>query len=744
MKSVVDCQPVTSLRRDAISCWTVATRVFRQEGLSTTMKLSEAFPLTCAAYPQIARWNDEFDWRQRGVAVCHLLVETQHRLIEESDGQMLAFAASVRADIIEMTASAPDEATASCIDCVRFIAAVIPAQRTLSLGQLGDCYGWVLWGISRSHDPAARVNDANYGLPPYGGAPDALNEAVLPFVVDWIHTAYLLARKFGGLDNHCRDFFDYSTRIVLTALANGDLRAGVDATIAMANWAIARAPAGAEALTRALFHLAQRDFVDEETKARIEMLFLTPAAQWTNRTPVEWARHLLETRREHLREHEVFQAMAVATDSLASWTANKTDILAEIGRLSASYHEKSARAEALISLESRASILMPLIYCLTRVGSVDDILDVLFAWYGSADWERCDSNVLFVCPNHGDGVAYVWPNGRWFAPHADISGSLETLLVGISNALSDYFRGPAGDRIVNLDERRAGIPAFENGQALAQAVEEHYQLRGLAEQLPHAFTPRSIVVLPGHRDPLQSLFRLQTGRFAALEASLAAAAADRPIEAVSVWPGTTQLTEPELECLRAAALAAGWRLKVRDGQLDAAAFKDFYEDPEPDMLWVIGHGEQSPYSVYESGLVMDADGLLPMPQIASFAVPAAGRRLLVLNVCSSGSAQTMDGMARIGLAQELCSPHQQVIAHLWPIDYYAALAFGCSLASRLRADPVSAAFPAATDVMRNQSALLEELESVAPGLSAAERLAHGHVAEILDNVLCWGCPALFT
>jgi len=708
------------------------------------MKLSEAYPLTQVAYPDLARWDEDFDWRAESLAICDFLVRVQQRLIDESDERMLAFAASVRADIIEQTARAPDEATATCIDCVRFIAAVIPAQRTLSSGLLGDCYGWVLWGISRTHDPAARVNNANYALPPYEGAPNELNEAVLPFVVDWIRVAYLLARKFGGLDNHCRDFFDYSARVVLMALANGDLRAGVEATMAMANWAATRAHPGAEVLTRSLFELAQQDFVDAETKARIEMLFLTHAAQWTDRTPVEWARHLLETRREHLREHEIFQAMAVATDDLPSWTANKADILAEIRRLSASYYERSSRAEALISLESRASILMPLIYCLTKVGSVEDILDVLWAWYGSADWQRGDSNVLFVCPNHSDGVAYVWPTGRWFAPHADIGGSLEDLLVGLSNALSDYFRGPAGDRVVDLDERRVGIPAFENGQALVEAVQGHYQLRGLAEQLPPDFAPRSIVVLPGHRDPFQSLFRLETSKFAALEASLATAAADRPIEVLSVWPGATQLTEPEVECLRATALASGWRLKVREGRLDAVAFKEFYEDPEADVLWVIGHGEQSPYSVYESGLVMGDSDLLSMPHLASFAVPRTGRRLLVLNVCSSGSAQTMDGMARIGLAQELCSPHQQVIAHLWPIDYYAALAFGCSLASRLRTEPVKVAFPSATNAMRNQDALLHELESIAPGLSAAERLAHDHVAAILDNILCWGCPALFT
>jgi len=709
------------------------------------MTLSEMFPLTHASYPQIAPWDEDFDWRTRGVDVCDLIVRLQHRLIEESDERMLALSATIRTDIIQQTARAPDEATASCIDCVRFLAAVVPAQRTLSLGKLGDCYGWVLWGISRAHDPAARVNNVDYALPPYDGAPRELNEAVLAFAVDWIHTAYMLARKFGGLDNHCRDFFDYSSRAVLRALANGDLRAGVEATIAMANWATTRGHLGAEGLTKAVFHLAQQDFVDAETKARIEMLFLTHAAQWTDRTPVQWARHLLETRREHLREHEIFQAMAVATDDLPSWTANRAEILAEIAGLSASYYERSPRAEALISLESRASVLMPLIYCLTRVGSVEDIMDVLWAWYGSANLQRGDTNILFVCPNHADGVAYVWPTGRWFAPHADIGGSLEDLLVGLSNALSDYFRGPAGDRVVDLDQDRAGIPAFQNGPALAAAIDGHFQLRGLAEQLPDDFAPRSIVMLPGNRAPFQGLLRLETGKLAALEASLAAVAADRPIEVLSVWPGATQLTDPEVECLRAAAQASGWTLKVRQGQLDAAAFRQFYEDPEADVLWVIGHGEQSPYSVHESGLIMDAgDHLLSMPHLASFAIPTAGRRLLVLNVCSSGSAQTMDGMARIGLAQELCSPHQQVIAHLWPIDYYAALAFGCSLVSRLRTETVRTAFASATDVMRNQAILLQELEGVAPGLSAAERLGHDHVAEVLSNILCWGCPAVFT
>jgi len=58
------------------------------------MKLSEAYPLTHAAYPDLARWDEDFDWRTGSLALCNLLVRTQQRLIEESDEQMLAFSAN--------------------------------------------------------------------------------------------------------------------------------------------------------------------------------------------------------------------------------------------------------------------------------------------------------------------------------------------------------------------------------------------------------------------------------------------------------------------------------------------------------------------------------------------------------------------------------------------------------------------------------------------------------------------------
>ncbi|MER9133910.1 hypothetical protein [Mesorhizobium sp. M0768] len=43
----------------------------------------------------------------------------------------------------------------------------------------------MLLGTPLTHDPAARINNLNHALPPHDGAGE-LNEAVLPFVVNWI------------------------------------------------------------------------------------------------------------------------------------------------------------------------------------------------------------------------------------------------------------------------------------------------------------------------------------------------------------------------------------------------------------------------------------------------------------------------------------------------------------------------------------------------------------------------------
>ncbi len=370
-------------------------------------------------------------------------------------------------------------------------------------------------------------------------------------------------------------------------------------------------------------------------------------------------------------------------------------------------------------------------------------MSVLHAWYAEPDSPPADADVLVICPNHGDGVAYVWPDDRHFASNSPAE-SLEKALIANSNALNEYFRGPQGDRQVTVDERLKTSPAFEFGDDIWAAMGDHYRLSELADRLPRGWVPRSVVVMPAHRDPLQAMILDRLGWIAPLETSLTISDDLRPIRVISIWPGSTHTTEAEVEVLLHVAATAGWRSKVASGELDLRAFRQFYEDSEADVLWVIGHGEQASDDASQTGVVMENGSMASLADIAGFNVPSTGRRLLVLNICSSATAQTFNGMARSGLAQELVSPSQQIIGHLWPIDYYAALAFGSSLAMALTRVPSAPALKEALLMMRDQGQLIRALQEISPELQAIRRLNGQRAAEVIGNVLSWGCPFILT
>jgi hypothetical protein len=201
----------------------------------------------------------------------------------------------------------------------------------------------------------------------------------------------------------------------------------------------------------------------------------------------------------------------------------------------------------------------------------------------------------------------------------------------------------------------------------------------------------------------------------------------------------------ELEVLETASRLRRWNLKKTSPSEDPdpAAFRRFYEDPEADILWIIGHGDHAPHSEQKTGIYLSERRLLSMEEIGQFTCPDGGRRLLVLNICSGATARMTGGLARIGLAHELVGPNQAVIAHIWPTYSETALSFGALLAVTLGVRDNFSAFAAATALLRDPqnivTAVEEELDS---GLRAYERISSS-VAK-LQNIVSWGCPVFLT
>ncbi len=708
------------------------------------MTLGETFPRTAAAWPDLLRWDAHFAWAgDSPAAIAQLLIEKMVELQMQGRGALLEFAKLVRLDLTDETTRVADGDGAAQIDAVRFLVSSPAIATTIALGQNGDCYSWLHWSACRTHVFDARTNRGQYRLPPFDGASARANQFCRAHLTDWISAAFMIARKLGGMDQWCADIADFCIGHVVDEIVAGlpeDDR--VTAIVTIANWATDRDDPHAEPLVRSL--AAMFDRLAPRARATVAMLFTTSASRWTGRTHQEWARLALDELRPVLVEHEALQFLSVTLDTLDHWVAARTEVLAEIRTLVAQYRAGEAADQAPLALEARVSIIHPLIFSLAEYGTVDDIVDVLWAWYGNDDHDRPDANVLFVGSAHRHGVAYLWPGGRLHVGEEQPVATLQLLLDALSAALNEYFRGPDGDRGRPLDDRMIGAPAFDMADDLVRAMSGHYRLDALEAALPQGWRPRSIIVLPAHRDPLQALLAERLGWLAPLEASVTAGQDRREIRRLSVWPGETHTTEAEVSFLAAVAQQFGWTVKVVAGPLDAAAFQTFYEDVEADLLWVIGHGAQSPFRQNESGLILAGGEVLTSAQISGFAQPNDGRRLLVLNICSATATQNRGGLARIGFGHDLTTAAQTVVGHLWPIDYFAALAFGCSFALDLGSLGPADALKSAVDRMQTPATLLHDLERLHPHAPALDRLRSDRAAERISNILSWGSPVLLT
>ena len=216
-------------------------------------------------------------------------------------------------------------------------------------------------------------------------------------------------------------------------------------------------------------------------------------------------------------------------------------------------------------------------------GEVDDILDVLGAWYVKEGERTCDGNVLFVASGHMDGVVYLWPSGRLALPRGEGPTTFDAVLAASSLAQREHRRATAvGDDMPNIDYRRMGQPDEAAGPDFEAAVCAHFEPARLTAALPPGRPIRSVVIIPSLPTPVLALLATEGGVAAAEEVSLRQPLPVRPIHRVAVWLGMTIHEGFEVEALERVAALARWAIDVQGG--DLPAFERFYADPAVDLL----------------------------------------------------------------------------------------------------------------------------------------------------------------
>lgn len=657
----------------------------------------------------------------------------------------MAFCNAVADDVGDLAPVDEISVRADTIDEFRMLFGLLSIEATLALGMHGDCYGWVMWTLARGCDRHGRVFDVYWSFfPPDSlAAPDYRNLS-LQYLPRWVDAVFILARKFGGLDGIATAISDQCWRACNDALLLGvdpdECFAGLTA---LANWAVNSGAPQAEHWVLILMGMWDKPLPDQ-SRARIGILMITEAYRYTGRDVQSWARELLENWRPLLTEHLLLQVLAASVATQEDWLSRREEVLQAASELSQFYRENADNpASALQALESRVGIIHPLFYTLTEHGTVDDLLDLLGAWYLAPGGRTCDGDVLVVATSHRHGVGYLWPEGRIIIRREDNQGSFARMMEAASYAQRDFHRvGGVGDQFPAIAYDRLGQPDEQAAEEFGAAVRGHFEPAQLNAALPAGFASRSLLTIPALPVPVGALLALETEAPVAQEVSLRQALPERTIRRVAVWPGSTMHAGFEVEAIERVANIAGWQLDIGTDGDDPEPFLSFYDRVDADLLWVIGHGEHSPYRLEESGLAI-GDGIITADALTRNSNPGDERRLLVLNVCSGAATQVRGGMARIGLSHELTTPVQQVIAHLWPIGMYAGLAFGAKLALELAHRPIADAYRATIRGLAQPAELCDDLLTrLGDDLGLHDRIRHHHAQ--IGSVLSWGSPVLLT
>jgi hypothetical protein len=652
---------------------------------------------------------------------------------------------AISEDLKAARTKAASETVTDAIDCARFITCMPALLATRSAGQMGDCYDWIWTAVAPTHVRGQRVNENAYRFLSFPQAPRELHGLYLRYIPNFAVATYYVAYKFGGLDQLTADIarsaWAMSARAYALDPSDG---AAVEAMVQMTIWAAHRNWPDGPAWGAYLLALLEAVPVAEHRK-QIAMAFITPAHRYSEVSARARADWILETFTDILREHERLQVLAVGLQGPDDWAARRAGIVEEISRLRAQYLAGLRPGESgLEVLEQRVSILWPLAFSLTNWGEIGDLIDLLGAWYRAEGSEPADADLLAIVPTHNGGAGYLWPGGRWLTGTGDFS-THDAMQRASGTALGSYYRGADGDHdAATYDGFRFDVVDAAAGYALEEAMRRHYRFAELAKRLPQGWSPRAVVVFPSGPEPVQALLAKDAGIGAPLEISFERPQGPRPLKRISVWAGGPWHEKFELGAIRHVAARAGWAVDVNSPETPSAAdLRRFYEDPGPDVLWVISHGAHDPFAIEGTGLHLPDETLVGLEELLAWRTPTDGRRLLVLNNCSGATAQGRGGLARIGLAQSLVSGVQGVVAHLWPVHWAAGLAFGAALAACLEDLPTEHAALTAAGLMRQPSELLTFLdERFADCPEILERVHRS--GEDLRSLTNWGCPVLLT
>ena len=707
-------------------------------------KLHDIFPSASQCKPSKVNWDAGFSWTaSNSINLAQSLRADFYNSTKLHMSEFKLRCKLLHDDLTEQLSTCQDERKKALIDVLKFSVGQIPTSWFTSTGNFPDAYDWALWSISRNYEIGKRMNETEYCLPPFDGADDLANRYCIQFMVDWVESAYYLAVRFGGLDELARRNFQYCYTSTLKTINDSSGSVGIRALTILTSWAAYSKHKQLSNMVGMIESLVEDPKLSAQDQILLGVSLIGDASFLRQQSAAEFATGMLSKHAGQFQNQDHLQYLVAATDTYEAWLCRKDEILSKIAAVRSDVEEISnSKIDINISMEGRIRIIYSLIFLLSNVPDIVSALSIIARWYGTElATEKVDKHLL-VLPNDFRGTTWVWSTGNWTPINRDGKKSLEELMASISNAFTDYFRGPEGDRVPVVDERLSGTPSVGRASDLRHCTLEHYAIPGAVRTGIFGVGIKSIVFFPNHQVPAFAMVNEVSPSGLLQVISLNEPPNEPEIANVLIWPGHTLLTDAEVEFLLAVGETCGWEVRVYGNARDNSSFSEFFSDSDADLLWIIGHGNYDHHNVDGCGLVLNDGELFSLRDFSTLPTPNKTRGI-VANICSGGTARVIGGLGTNGIAGALCNGNQFVVSHGWPVDMYAALAFGGVYFSNLPEFGMREGLRKAQVMLRDQDHILSQIGKTSHNLSISERLRCKGMKPRLENVLSWGSTAIY-
>ncbi|AEV26386.1 hypothetical protein Dsui_2015 [Azospira oryzae PS] len=673
------------------------------------------------------------------------IIEEQNRAQRVSVEHFYLVSAAITQDLIVLQSKVDSARNKLSLQYLQFETSITPLRIANSLGNGNIAYDWILNGFGSEVSTSIKREFHTNRIYDFRHAKIGwIDEVRKSSFQEWFSEFFYYARRWAAL-------YEIADLIIVDALLDTQppwpsppwtgIKSEVEAVAFMLSWAAAYEHDSEDALAFLATALLERTDMDAFLKSRLIVSLLTPASRFTSRTPEEWAQWALTNLPNQFRPQEMLQVLIASLTNVTDWDARREVTLETIDAHVAEIRStlKSETAFTLAS-DQRITILQNLVFKLHSYERANDLLAIFCRWYAVPQQMQRRDGVLFVFPNHSDGMGYLGKNSHIF--RQDQNKSIATLSE-ITNAALGISITVWGQKNLEPVVGRPGVPKYELGSTFEQLLIEHYAWGKLSKaELNWA---SAMVFLPGFPHPVQAIMQNACGQCLPISASLHAPYPDRVIKRAAIWfSGDDNFSAMEADALAAIFHEAGIACVLFSGT--DSTDEDFfvaYSDETFDLFWVAGHGHCDRWDPKSPAILVGNGGVVPIDKLAAISIVSKSRRLLVLNICDSAAASVMGSIHKVGLGPTLASAHQAVIGHIWPVDPLLAAGFGLSLAKGLACyrSAFFNAFEHALLSLRRDWPSFVSYVGERIDVDLIERLRSNE--RDLGNIFHWGSPCYF-